>query len=644
MSNWYFNRLRSISIAEIPYRVGQLIQKHYEKLFLTGKPLKEIQVKTLHSNLNFHLSDHIVFREEIHVFGKSINYSNEDIDWHLDIFSGQSFPRSFSKGINILKDQDLSAKNVWEVNRLQFLIWIALNYKKTSSEKYLNQFVNITNSWIDSNPYLRGLNWYSNIEVNIRLIVWFHCWIILDADKLVKTHPDFNDFVNKRWMPIIYRHCRHSYTNPSRFSSSNNHLIAEYAGLFLASTLWQFNESSRWNQYAKKGLEKEITRQHSNNGINREEAAEYIQFITDFFLISYLFGERTNNTFSEEYKKRLEKIFHYIYDLLDTNGNFPQYGDEDDGRCVMFDQDEHFNNFKSLLTSGAILLDDPVLKSKCHGLDQKNLVLFGDDCKEKYDKIESINPVQKSRFFPEEGHFIMRHQEGSREVYLHFNAAPLGFLSIAAHGHADALSFILHIDGNPIFVDSGTYVYHTDPEWRNYFMGTSAHNTIRIDKLNQATIAGPTLWLNHYTTKILKSHTDEEYDKIIAQHDGYSQYGIIHTREIIFHKKGLKLVIRDQLESSTKKRYLVELPFHFHPSVVVKSKNDVNFTFGIPKGRNLSLMTDKKFTTELINGQVLPEKLGWYSKSFNIKEPCNTLLCSSRLSGKNSFETIVNIE
>jgi hypothetical protein len=44
------------------------------------------------------------------------------------------------------------------------------------------------------------------------------------------------------------------------------------------------------------------------------------------------------------------------------------------------------------------------------------------------------------------------------------DAAPLGFLSIAAHGHADALSFILHVDGSPILVDPGMFTYHTHKE------------------------------------------------------------------------------------------------------------------------------------------------------------------------------------
>ncbi len=644
MNNWYLNRLRSISIAEIPYRVRQLIQKQYEKQFCIGKFPKDVQVTSLHPHFNFLLSNDNILHNTISVFGKSYNYNKPDIDWHKDIFSGKCFPHSFSKNINILKIPDLSAKNVWEINRLQFLTWLVLNYKKTSSASYLDQFVNTINSWIDNNPYLTGINWYSNIEVNIRLIVWYYCWIILDADKLVNTNPGFNDFVNERWIPVIYQHCRYSYANPSRYSSSNNHLIAEYAGLFIASSLWQFKESEKWNQYAKNGLEKEIIRQHSKNGINKEEAAEYIQFITDFFLISYVVGEQTNNSFSKEYRTRLKKILYYIYELLDADGNFPQYGDEDDGKCILFDQDEHFNNFRSLLTSGAILFNDPVLKSKCHGLDQKNLVLFGDVCNKQYDKIETINPGQNSRFFPEEGHFIIRQQEGTREVYIHFNAAPLGYLSIAAHGHSDALSFILHIDGHPVFVDSGTYTYHTDPEWRNFFMGTYAHNTIRINKLNQASIAGPTLWLNHYSTNILKAESNEKYDRILAQHDGYSRYGIIHTREITFHKGDLKLVIKDQLESSNNKSYLVELPFHFHPSIVVKSKDDMNFTLRVPIGRNANIVTDNNFTTKLIKGQVLPEKLGWYSKSFSKKEPCNTILCSSGISGSTNFESIVNIE
>ena len=39
-----------------------------------------------------------------------------------------------------------------------------------------------------------------------------------------------------------------------------------------------------WLKKSRRGLEREILKQHSENGVNKEEAAGYIQFITDFFL------------------------------------------------------------------------------------------------------------------------------------------------------------------------------------------------------------------------------------------------------------------------------------------------------------------------------------------------------------------------
>ena len=42
----------------------------------------------------------------------------------------------------------------------------------------------------------------------------------------------------------------------------------------------------------------------------------------------------------------------------------------------------------------------------------------------------------------------------------------LGYLSIAAHGHADALAVTLNKDGEEIISDPGTGSYHGHPDWR----------------------------------------------------------------------------------------------------------------------------------------------------------------------------------
>jgi len=340
----------------------------------------------------------------------------------------------------------------------------------------------------------------------------------------------------------------------------------------------------------------------------------------------------------------MKRIFHYIYHLLDDKGNFPQYGDEDDGKCLIFDGQNNFNNFRSLLSSGALIFNDSILKSGSHGIDRKNQVLFGDDSVSIFKSIPEIQPERKSKFFNEEGHFYFRKLHKGREINLHVDAAPLGYLSIAAHAHADALSFILSLGGKPIFVDPGTYTYHTEPEWRNYFIGTLAHNTIRINQRNQATIAGPTLWLDHYKIKVLESESTEEIDRVTAEHNGYKTLGINHKREFLFYKKELKIRITDTIEASDNNNYFIEMPFHLHPDMKIEEQTDHAYSIRNSKHQSdILLNIDNSLNSEVKNGQTSPEIIGWYSKSFMKKEATNTIYCSIETSGNQRFETLISI-
>ncbi len=83
----------------------------------------------------------------------------------------------------------------------------------------------------------------------------------------------------------------------------------------------------------------------------------------------------------------------------------------------------------------------------------------------------------------------------THEIRLVVDAGPLGYRSIAAHGHADALSFTLSVGGLEFLVDPGTYAYHTQGAWRQYFRGTAAHNTVRVDGQDQSESGGNFMWL-----------------------------------------------------------------------------------------------------------------------------------------------------
>jgi hypothetical protein len=643
MSTWYLNRLKTMSFAEILFRIFQSCQKQYELLLYKrispSSELLNCHERIISPNLTSINSDNSTFD----IFGKEFVYNENEIDWHRDIFSGETFPVVFSKKINIRINPKASAKNVWEINRLQFLVQIAINYRSTGQKNYLTQFIKILISWIDRNPYLQGINWYSNIEVNIRLINWFFCWEILDVENLSLKDEQFKAFVEKKWIPTIYQHCIYSRNNPSRFSSANNHLISEYAGLFIASSKWEFKESGKWIKYAQKGLENEIIKQHSENGINKEEAAEYIQFITDFFLLSFIVGERTNRPFSEQYKQILHKIFRYIFDFLDCNGNFPKYGDEDDGKCFILDFSKKFNNFKSLLTSSTIIFNDQVLKSKSNSFDIKNHFLFGNRGKEVFELVPDINYIESSEFYKEEGHFIFRKHENAKEIYLHFDAAPLGFLSIAAHGHADALSFILHVAGLPIFIDSGTYTYHTEADWRRYFIGTLAHNTVCINHKDQALNGGPTLWLKHYETSITDLERSDSVDRVKATHNGYLKEDAQHIREIVFDKQINEFQVVDTIVVWNNKKTQVEIPFHFHPEVAIAQLSSDSYMISRNSTVKMQFSVDEKLVPVIINGQMKPNILGWYSDSFLNKEATSVIFCKTEIVCTTIFKFIIKI-
>ena len=58
------------------------------------------------------------------------------------------------------------------------------------------------------------------------------------------------------------------------------------------------------------------------------------------------------------------------------------------------------------------------------------------------------------------GNTILRSRD--RKLLIGIDHAALGYLSICAHAHADALSFQVFYEGKPVLVDPGTSLYHID--------------------------------------------------------------------------------------------------------------------------------------------------------------------------------------
>ena len=574
------------------------------------------------------------------IFGNILDYT-KDINWHHDIMNKKEFPRDFSFSIDTRSGKNGNIKVVWEINRLQFLGDLCLKYLQNQEQKYLTRFMGIIQSWKTQNPYLEGVNWYSNIEVNIRILNWFVCWEILQVNELVKENQEFKVFVETVWLPLIELHGRHAYRYESKYSSSNNHLIAEGSGLFVAGCYWSFKNSDKWIIKGQKILKTEIKKQHSESGINKEEASEYIQFITDFFLIASVVGERTGHPLGSNYKATLKNIFDYIYHMMDISGNVPYYGDDDDGKVLSL-LTRGQNNFQSLLVSGAVLYKDPIYKVKGNRFDLKNSVLFGAEGKKIFESLQTQNISAETKLYEEEGHFFIKKGGQEEEIYLHIDVAPLGYLTIAAHGHADALSFFLNVDGAPFIIDPGTYTYHSYPKWRGYFKGTLAHNTIRVDKLDQARNGGPCLWLDHFSVQQLKVDETSEHIIIEGTHSGYDKIGVSHTRRYRFDKVLDKITIEDKIDVQDNTMHFYEVPFHLHPTVQYSKSNANEFLLTNSKKRTVKIVLDNTLETTIVKGSENPI-LGWYSPSFLQKEPTSAIYGTIQCKGSFKLKTEIYI-
>jgi hypothetical protein len=113
------------------------------------------------------------------------------------------------------------------------------------------------------------------------------------------------------------------------------------------------------------------------------------------------------------------------------------------------------------------------------------------------------------------------------------DVGPLGYLSIAAHGHADALAVTLSLDGREIVGDPGAASYYGHPEWRRVHRGTRVHATVTVDGEDQSVMGGPFMWTRKARVRVRS--TDLGRGIVDAEHDGYRRLTgpVIHRRWLV---------------------------------------------------------------------------------------------------------------
>ena len=239
------------------------------------------------------------------------------------------------------------------------------------------------------------------------------------------------------------------------------------------------------------------------------------------------------------------------------------------------------------------------------------------------------------RSFPEAGYTVIR---GGNGAILTFDHGPLGLPPLYNHGHADALSITLAVNGRPMLVDPGTYRYNGVPEWRRYFKGTRAHNTVTVDGHDQAVQETGFIWSHPFKATLARVAEIGHAVILEGWHDGYKRLKepVIHHR-IVFFLDDRYFLIRDIFVGEGVHDF--ELNYHLHPAAAVTSEND---WWMIDHGGErvfIKLLTGGSFNLKM--GQENPP-FGWFSRAYGLKVKSAVLNCLQRgESGRISFLTAI---
>ncbi|MEU1517056.1 alginate lyase family protein [Streptomyces sp. NPDC005811] len=547
-----------------------------------------------------------------------------DPDWWYDPKTGRRAPAGYAFDVPY-RDEDTvgDIKQIWEPSRHQYLTRLAAAYAVTGDERYAERVAAHLRSWWAANPPLHGVHWTSGIELGIRLLSWV--WIRRLLDGWPGAAALFED--NPVALDQIWHHQRWLAAFPSRGSSANNHVIAEDAGQFAAACAFGwFPTSARWRADALRSLERQLRANTFLSGLNRELATEYHGLVLELGLAALAEADAAGVPVPATVRLVLLRMTDALAAVVDSRLRPPRQGDADDGHGLVVDG-AGTDRWGSLLATGDAVFGRLAWWPEVPGTDVRTPLLAS---LIKPTELSVTRPADRPAHFADAGLTILR---GPGGIWCRCDGGPHGFLSIAAHAHADALSVEVRHDGVDVLADPGTYCYHGQPEWRRYFRSTLGHNTLQLDGADQSVSGGPFLWTRQARTRVLVA----DPARWCAEHDGYEPS--VHRRQVELTSETGELRIVDEVRGP---RRAVRLAFHLGPAVTADlTGNRARLTW-TRDGEDRSAVLDlpEGLDWRAHRGESEPP-LGWYSAGFGRREPATALVGTGVTTGTQGFTTVL---
>ncbi len=477
----------------------------------------------------------------IPLLGFESSMGNEPDRWRTDPVTGQVAPRKHWSQMPYL---DLTIvgdhKRVWELNRHQHLLVLGQAYALTGDQRFAARAIDDMESWIASNPPAIGMNWTSALELSMRSIVWLWTLHLLGDCALV------TDICRQNVVRSLSLQLLHVEANLSYYFSANTHLTGEALALVYAGVAFGTHPIGvRWQQKGQAILQRELMHQLRPDGTYFEQSSWYQRYTVDFGM--HFLALVGKSVIDVNIRERLTRATDVLRWISRPDLTLPLFGDDDGGTLLPLEARASSRAIGATLALAAVLNHDERARSLVSACTPSVAWLLGAHGVEQFESMAGNVSTDRSHAFPDGGLYIARSSWANDANVVILDGGPHGD---GAHGHADALSVELVLDGIPVLVDAGTLTYVGIE--RDSFRSTRAHNTVVVGDRSSSEPNGLFGWANKTdaVASRWKETSDQSGMEWSASHASYvgGSSGVLVHRSVLWLNAGL-LVVSDLVES-----------------------------------------------------------------------------------------------